>query len=297
MNFSRTTRMLSWITSHPGCKAHPWTVPVRVLQWEWYRMRRRPIILPLFDFIIESRPTDGMGRILCYFREQADKQFAFMKSYLKPGMTFVDVGANIGSHTVCGARLVSHEGRVFALEADSETFSLLQHNVQLNGVANAILFNECISDKAGPVTFNIHSDSARSSLLRGGHSQKKLSASTLDKLLPSGIQVDFLKIDVEGTDYLVLAGAKRLFGDAPPRVVAIEVTSCESEIREFLLSYGYRLYSFDGDRSTLIEVEQPVFNTYAVRDGAQHEMSTFSFLPLRNRSLVEDRALAAQRAG
>ena len=163
MNFSRTTRMLSWITSHPGCKAHPWTVPVRVLQWEWYRMRRRPIILPLFDFIIESRPTDGMGRILCYFREQADKQFAFMKSYLKPGMTFVDVGANIGSHTVCGARLVSHEGRVFALEADSETFSLLQHNVQLNGVANAILFNECISDKAGPVTFNIHSDSARSS--------------------------------------------------------------------------------------------------------------------------------------
>ena len=59
MNFSRTTRMLSWITSHPGCKAHPWTVPVRVLQWEWYRMRRRPIILPLFDFIIESRPRTG----------------------------------------------------------------------------------------------------------------------------------------------------------------------------------------------------------------------------------------------
>ena len=58
-----------------------------------------------------------------------------MKSYLKPGMTFVDVGANIGSHTVCSARLVSHDGRVFALEADSETFALLQHNVKLKTVS------------------------------------------------------------------------------------------------------------------------------------------------------------------
>ena len=113
----------------------------------------------------------------------------------------------------------------------------------------------------------------------------------------AGFRWIFSRLMWKGQTYLVLAGAKQLFVDAPPRVVAIEVTSCVSEIREFLLSYGYRLYSFDGDRSALIEIEQPVFNTYAVRDGVQHEMSNFSFLPLRSRPLVEDRALAAQRAG
>lgn len=256
-------------------------------------MRGRPVLLPLFDFMIEARPTDGVGRVICYFREQADALFVFMKSYLRPGMTFVDVGANIGSHTVHGARLVADKGRVFSLEADPETFALLQHNVRLNGVANAILSNQCISDKQGTVPFNINPDSARSSLLRKGISQTLLSANTLDNLLPDGIQVDLLKIDVEGADYLVLCGAKRIFADAPPRIVVIEVTSYEKEIKEFLLSYGYRLYSFDGSRSAFIEVEGPVFNTYAVRDGMQHEFSNFIFVPLTNWSPAQHPALAA----
>jgi|HubBroStandDraft_6_1064221.scaffolds.fasta_scaffold12162_3 FkbM family methyltransferase len=249
-------------------------------------MRGTPVLLPLFDFMIEARPTDGVGRIICYFREEADALFAFMKGYLRPGMTFVDVGANIGSHTVHGARLVTNEGRVFSLEADPETFALLQHNVRLNGIANAILHNQCVSDKCGTVTFNINPDSARSSLLREGVSHMLLSANTLDNVLPGGIQVDLLKIDVEGADYLVLCGAKRIFVDAPPRIVVIEVTSREKEIKEFLLSYGYRLYSFDGSRSAFIEVEWPVFNTYAVRDSMQNEFSNFSFVPLTNWSLA-----------
>jgi FkbM family methyltransferase len=293
MNFLRAAKKLSWLTSHPGCRAHPWTLPVRILQWEWYRMRGAPVLLPLFDFMIEARPSDGVGRVICYFREQADLLFEFMKSYLRPGMTFVDVGANIGSHTVHGARLVSDKGRVFSLEADPDTFARLERNVRLNGVTNAILFNQCISDKQGLATFNINPDSARSSLLRKGISQKLLSASTLDNLLPVGVQVDLLKIDVEGADYLVLGGARQIFGDAPPRIVVIEVTSCAREIKEFLLSYGYRLYRFDGNSLAFVEVEWPVFNTYAIRDGMQQEFSNFTFLPLTKAVLCPTPSTAA----
>jgi hypothetical protein len=119
-----------------------------------------------------------------------------------------------------------------------------------------------------------------------------LSANTLDNILPKGIEVDLLKIDVEGADYLVLCGAKSMFADAPPRIVVIEVSSYQKEIAEFLLSYGYRLYSFDESRSAFIEVERPVFNTYAVREVTQHEFLNFRFIPLTNWSLAQQQALA-----
>src|SRR5262249_50034088 len=129
------------------------------------------------------------------------------------------------------------------------------------------------------VTFNISANSARSSLLRKGNSQRTLQANTLDRLLNLDVQIDLLKIDVEGADYLVLSGAKRIFETRPPSVVVIEVSACHKEIKEFLLSYGYRLYRFDHSSSSLTEVQAPVFNTFAIRDGMRNELSAFDFRP------------------
>src|SRR5580693_3721826 len=190
MKLLQTAKNLTWVTSHPECRSHPLLFSMRVLRWEWHRMWGTPLLLPLSDFVIQARPSDGMGRLICYFRDGADELFAFMKRYLRPGMTFVDVGANIGSHTVHGARLVTARGRVFSFEADPETFVLLETNVRLNSVPNATLYSQCVSDKQGTATFNINADSARSSLLRKGTSRKLVPTSTLDRLLPLDIQVD-----------------------------------------------------------------------------------------------------------
>jgi FkbM family methyltransferase len=240
-------------------------------------MRGKSVSMPLFDFRIEARPSDGMARLIWYFRNKADSLFAFMRNYLKPGMTFVDVGANIGSHTIYGARLVKPQGKVLSFEADPDTFAFLEANVRSNRVVNAVLFNQCVSDRQGTATFNLNPDSARNSLVRGGCSQVSLPTSRLDDLLPSGLQIDFLKIDVEGAELLVLSGAKRIFQDNPPRVVVVEATSCETEIKAFLVSHGYRIYHLDHSRSCFVEVSRPVFDTYAVRDCMRHELSNFSF--------------------
>src|SRR5262249_8066305 len=212
---------------------------------------------------------DGVGRLICYFREKADELFAFMRAYLVPGMTFVDVGANIGSHTIHGARLVAPRGKVFSFEADPVTFEVLQKNVRLNSVENVTLRNQCISDREGTVTFNISANSARSSLVRKGTSQKALPATTLDNLIPSETAVDLLKIDVEGAEYLVLRGANRLFKTSPPSVIVTEMSSCQREIEALLLSNGYKLYRFDDIDSALVEVESPSFNTYAIHGSVQ----------------------------
>jgi FkbM family methyltransferase len=275
MDFMGVAKKFSWLTSQPEFQAHPLNVSLRLFHWEWCRLKGAPVVMPLYDFKIQARPCDGVGRVLFYFREQADDLFDFMKSYLKPGMSFVDVGANIGSHTIHGSRLVGGNGKVFSIEADPNTFDLLQSNIRGNGVANATLFNQCACDRRGEVLFNVDSNSARSSLVRKGSSQILLSANRLDDLLPRGIQVDLLKLDVEGAEYLVLSGATQIFQRTPPRVVAFEATANQKEIQEFLSSHGYRLYKFNRTNSSLVEVAWPVFNTYAIRDLHASELSAF----------------------
>jgi FkbM family methyltransferase len=270
-------KKFTWLTSQPEFHAHPLNVSLRLLQWEWRRIRGTPVVLPLYNFRIEARPSDGMGRLLFYFREHADHLFGFMQTYLKPGMTFVDVGANIGSHTLHGSSLVGNDGKVLSFEADPSTFALLEENVRSNGVENATLLNQCISDKRGEVRFNVDANSARSSLVRKGSSQVVLLANCLDDLIPYGVHIDLLKLDVEGAEYLVLKGATQIFRTAPPRVVVCEATSCLNEITDFLSSFGYRFYRFQQSDATLIEVESPVFNTYAIRDVSLPELSEFRF--------------------
>src|ERR1700751_4387496 len=147
MDFMGVAKKFSWLTSQPEFQAHPLNVSLRLFHWEWCRMKGAPVVMPLYDFKIQARPCDGVGRVLFYFREQADDLFGFMDSYLEPGMTFVDVGANIGSHTIHGSRLVGRQGKVVSIEADPDTFDLLQVNVRSNGVVNTSLLNRCVSDK------------------------------------------------------------------------------------------------------------------------------------------------------
>ena len=270
------TKKFGWLTAQPQFQAHPIDVSLRVLHWEWYRLKGAPVILPLYDFEIRARPCDGVGRVLFYFREQADDLLNFMQKYLNPGMTFVDVGSNIGSHTILGSRLVGQQGMVFSIEADPRTFQLLQSNISRNRVTNATLINQCVSDRSGEVCFNVDSNSARSSLIRNGSDRILLMADPLDDVLPPGCEIDLLKVDVEGAELLVLNGAKRLFNCKPPRVVVFEATSDQREIREFLLSHGYRLFEFRRCNSSLTEISWPVFNTYAIRDVQAPELSAFS---------------------
>jgi tRNA A58 N-methylase Trm61 len=74
---------------------------------------------------LTARSVDGNGRLICYFGTKFDSVFEFLKMFLQKGMVFVDVGSNIGSHTLNAARLVGSTGSVFAFEADPDTYNLL----------------------------------------------------------------------------------------------------------------------------------------------------------------------------
>jgi FkbM family methyltransferase len=255
---------LLWLLSHPVFRRHPFRVSWHLAKWEWIRKSGRSTILRLNDLRIKARPFDGTGRLICYFGHEADEMFKFMDEYLKPGMEMVDVGANIGTHAIYGARLI-RPGGVLAFEADPSTAEILRYNIALNDSSNVVVFQHCISDKSGTVDFNINIDSAKSSMIRTGASKISVLTYRLADILPREFQIDFLKIDVEGADYLVLLGALDIFKERPPAAVVVEATLHKKEICDFLSSCGYQLFGYKEGKLSPLDGRDGILNIYALR--------------------------------
>ena len=248
---------IGWLLSHPEFRKHPVRVSSGVVSWEIHKLLSRNMALELDGLKLTARPIDGNGRLICYFGTKFDTIFDFLKTYLKEGMVFADVGANIGSHAINAARLVGGTGSVFAFEADPDTYRLLAGNIQSNGLRNIDLRQTCVSDHVGTLSFYKHKDSAKSSIVdRGEKLSVTLPSDTLDNLIPANTKIDVLKVDVEGAELSVLRGATGVFTDQRrPSVVIIEVfdvrdnTDKSEGIREVLEGYGYEFYLFDGHGS------------------------------------------------
>lgn len=263
---------LGWLLSHPEFRKHPVRVSSGVVSWEIHKLLSRNMALELDGLKLTARPIDGNGRLICYFGTKFDTIFDFLKTYLKEGMVFVDVGANIGSHAINAARLVGPTGSVFAFEADPDTYRLLDENIKSNGLRNIVLKQSCVSDHVGTLSFYKHKDSAKSSIVdRGEKLSVTLPSDTLDNLIPANTKIDILKVDVEGAELSVLRGARAVFtGRRRPSVVIIEVFDVRANedksegIREVLEGYGYKFYLFDGRR--LAPLSGSALNAFAVHD-------------------------------
>jgi tRNA A58 N-methylase Trm61 len=90
------------------------------------------------DLMIAVPPT--LSAITTYVLLEQEKWFEkevnFLRGFLKPGMTVIDVGANLGVYGLVSARLVGPEGRVFSYEPGGETRALLEQSRALNSVTN-----------------------------------------------------------------------------------------------------------------------------------------------------------------
>ena len=138
----------------------------------------------------------------------------------------IDVGSNIGLTTLILSQFVPN-GRVISIEPNPEIFEILELNMKHNEIKNVSNFQIAISDSQGQVSFN--PDSAFGHLLHQ-HNQNSngisVEATTIDLLVESlDLQkVDFIKIDVEGFEPNVIAGAKKTIARFQP-VIYCELNS------------------------------------------------------------------------
>ena len=217
------------------------------------RLRRitRPWLvgrLPFGPWIRVSGAVDAEWEFLLG-RGKEDATTKFIKSFLRPGMTFVDVGANIGYFTLLAASLGA---RVIAYEPTPAVFERLRQNVALNAFDNVALVNAAVVDQPGLLALYESPDDPEANNLfgDGNHSVKVPAVSLDDDLATRGVEkVDLLKIDAEGAEPLVLAGAVKLLGEVPSPAVVIEVNPVSLRLANFapetisnlLRSSGYRI--------------------------------------------------------
>lgn len=127
-----------------------------------------------------------------------------LASVTRPGMTAVDVGANVGFISVQLARLVGPAGRVHAFEPHPVTLDILRANLWRHGCANTTVHAAAASDRAGTVELLVDPEGLSGTRL--GPGGITADAVTVDETL-AGAPVDVMKIDVEGAEALVLRGA------------------------------------------------------------------------------------------
>lgn len=155
-------------------------------------------------------PCDCIGGNLCFIPHLYDRwERRMLAKYLKPDMTFVDLGANIGAYSLWVSRVLGVNGEIVSIEADPEIYRVLVHNLELNCIdANVTTIRSGVSDAEEDLPFsrNLTGNAGGSSFLSGGESALSIHCNTLSTLLnESGVRkVDFIKIDIEGYELRVL---------------------------------------------------------------------------------------------
>lgn len=146
---------------------------------------------------------------------------AYLKQALHPGMTAIDVGANVGALSLVMAHAVGPQGRVIAIEPGTDSLRWLRRNVAHNQAGNVTVVNVAAGAQTGRRSFHLHQDLAPSSFYDYPEVQWRgtvdVDQKTLDELCPGA--VDLIKIDAEGAELEVLQGASRLLASGPRLVV------------------------------------------------------------------------------
>lgn len=184
---------------------------------------------------------------------------SFLLAYLAEGMTFIDVGANLGYFTLLAARLVGPSGTVHAFEPARGTYELLAHNSREH--ANVTVRRQALWSERTTLTFHDYGPqySAVNSLrqhrlIAEGRIRRRqaydVECLSLDEYCTAlRLVPDFIKIDAETAESEILRGSARLIARHAP-IISLEAWDDEArKSREdvaFLLAHGYTVFEYRG---------------------------------------------------
>lgn len=226
----RVARMLSALTPR-GKGAVPRLVGRLTRHWIHHTFRTRhggviPLVPEVLDVFVAM---DRQGASYDYW------VFRAANAMLDEGGVFYDVGANVGYMTVEVAHLRCRDAvQVYAFEPHPRLAEAIRGAVGLNGLDNISLTEAAVGDSAGVVAFTQRGNSFIGSVAVGGSpATYSVVAVTLDEMVyERGYQPpDVVKIDVEGYEYAVLSGARRVLAEHQPAVIF--------ELSPGTLRYGY----------------------------------------------------------
>jgi FkbM family methyltransferase len=220
-----------------------------------------------------------------------EKEPVFLWHWLKPGMTAIDIGANLGVYAIPVARLVAPHGQVFAYEPGSAARVFLEKSRVRNNAGNLHVIAAALSDteRCGHLVLGASSELNRLDHSGPGENGNEpgepvqiacLDAEDARRSLPP---VDFVKIDAEGEEERILDGGKSFFERHSP-LVLFEIKaghSVNERLRAAFRSRGYGVYRLLPGAPVLVADDATV-----PIDG--YELNLFAAKPDRAAALARD---------
>jgi FkbM family methyltransferase len=204
-----------------------------------------------------------------FFCRGNNEDFIFMTGhedeilpYFKPksGDIVIDVGSHIGHHTLIAAKRVGPKGKVVAIEADPKNFEILNKNIELNKLNdNVITSNYAVSSKEEKIKLFTPQENSGNTIYntiisdRVAPTEKfiEINANTLDRLVEENgikhVDVNWIKIDVEGAELEVLKGATNILSKSKDISLLIEIhhishdVTLYNPILDFLSVYNFKV--------------------------------------------------------
>lgn len=211
-----------------------------------------------------SRPrgAETGPRAPASFAEVERAERIFYLEHLREGTTVFDVGANVGELTLLFSRLAGAGGHVHAFEPCGEAFGRLEAVCRATSLRNVRLNRLAVAEDESPVRLYLYDEDHMSWNTRAARplgdygidvrplAVEEVPATTLDLYCERNnvVQIDLLKVDVEGAELQVFLGARRLFEERRVRCVTFEfgqttfdMGNSPERIEAFLQDAGYEL--------------------------------------------------------
>lgn len=215
-----------------------------------------------YGLMLVNRNDQYIGRGFLEYGEFSTGECDLFAEHVKPGHTVIEVGANIGAHTVRLAQLVGPTGRVIAYEPQRILFQTLCANVQLNQLTNVDARLAAVGSQPG--TIRVPDLDPNTPMNFGGLNIEgrvrgtDVPLETLDTIE----RCDFLKLDCEGMERDALLGAKEMIARSRPVIYLENDRSDRSDaLIETVKALGYApewhtplLYSPDNFAKNLTNV-------------------------------------------
>jgi FkbM family methyltransferase len=256
----------SWLLRLVGKLPQTWIKAIGRAQW------KHPLLRSLYNRLAQRFKNQdleiqkGFGKGLWFNGGRANAGYALgtteptvqhaLATLLGAGMTMYDVGANVGFLTIIAGRLVGPTGHVVGFEPAPAVARQIEHNARLNGFTHVMVCQKALADTDGTAQFLVSDDPTWSKLAGHHHTVDRpageitVSVCRLDTIVrDEDLPLPHLiKIDVEGDELLVLAGASDTLRRSRP-LLMIELHGTNAVVAEALTNLRYHAVVLDDDVS------------------------------------------------
>lgn len=244
-------------------------------RWWTYLRMKEPVIMDWVDGVkIKIYPTNEVYRSIYVNGKYDPNVTVIVKTLLKSGDTFIDVGSNCGYVSLAVLKKLGKEGKIVAIEPSSRDYKRLVENVDINKLDSQIkTIQMAAGDRLGSKTMLIASEERSNSntlankfAFQGIEKAKteQVNVTTIDNIVDTEnlTRVDVIKLDVEGSEARCLEGAAETIKKFRPAII-IGINSealsynkrTVADIEKFLADNKYKMYDIKNKSFELVEVK------------------------------------------